>query len=133
MAAKKTWRIERKLEMGEESEIARHCWKKIKERTLGKSYRNGKNKEEIFIEKESKQKERKKGREDLDVTRVGYERKRGTKRKEIGKIKKSRYNVQYKEERMPQYLKNRWGNCRWQKIARFRLENKMREGRYYIY
>lgn len=82
-----------------------------------------------FLQKKGANRRReKKEREDLGVTRVGYERKRSTKGREIGKIKKSRYNVQYKGERVSQYLKKRW-----QKIARFRLENEMREGRYYIY
>lgn len=34
MAAKRAWSIERRLEMGNGSEIARDCWKEIKERTL---------------------------------------------------------------------------------------------------
>lgn len=32
---------------------------------------------------------------------------------------------------MPRYLKKGWREERWKRVARYRLENKMREGRYW--
>lgn len=36
-----------------------------------------------------------------------------------------------KNEGLPGYLKKRWGESRWKRIARFRLGNEMRESRYW--
>jgi len=50
------------------------------------------------------------------------------------RIRESRYNKWYKEvkgEGIPEYLKKEWGESRWSRIARFRLGNEMREGRYW--
>lgn len=50
------------------------------------------------------------------------------------KIEDSRYNKWYqmiKEEGVPEYLRNGWGESRWNRVARFRLGNEVREGRYW--
>lgn len=48
------------------------------------------------------------------------------------KIKNSKYNKWYgriKEEEIPGYLKKGWGENRWSRTARYRLENGIRESR----
>jgi len=51
-----------------------------------------------------------------------------------GKINKSQYNKWYKEVKgkgIPKYLRKGWGESRWRRVARFRLGNEVREGRYW--
>lgn len=36
-----------------------------------------------------------------------------------------------KEEGIPEYLKKEWRESKWQKMAKFRLGNEMREGKYW--
>lgn len=36
-----------------------------------------------------------------------------------------------KGEGIPGYLKKRWGESRWKRVARFRLKNEMREDKYW--
>jgi len=50
------------------------------------------------------------------------------------KIRESRYNKWYKKIKgkgIPRYLRKGWGESRWKRIARYRLRNEMREGRYW--
>lgn len=50
------------------------------------------------------------------------------------KIGESNYNRWYKvikEEGVPEYLRKGWGESRWNRVARFRLGNEVREGRYW--
>ncbi|KMQ82861.1 hypothetical protein RF55_21640 [Lasius niger] len=50
------------------------------------------------------------------------------------KIEKSRSNRWYqviKGKGIPKYLKNGWGETRWQRIARFRIGDGVREGRFW--
>ncbi|KYN50622.1 hypothetical protein ALC57_15112 [Trachymyrmex cornetzi] len=49
-------------------------------------------------------------------------------------IRGTRYNKWYgwiKGEGVPEYLKKGWGEGRWRRMARFRLGNEVREGRYW--
>ncbi|KYN20536.1 hypothetical protein ALC57_07111 [Trachymyrmex cornetzi] len=50
------------------------------------------------------------------------------------KIRDSRYNMWYgwiKGEGLPKYLNKGWGEERWRRVARFRLGNEVKEGRYW--
>lgn len=50
------------------------------------------------------------------------------------KIRDSRYNRWYKVikgEGVPEYLRRDWGESRWRRVARFRLGNEVKEGRYW--
>ncbi|EZA51982.1 hypothetical protein X777_09441 [Ooceraea biroi] len=64
-----------------------------------------------------------------------YERERNIQREQRWKkIRELRYNKWYgwvKGEGIPGYLKKGWGEKRWQRVARFRLGNGMRGGRYW--
>lgn len=47
------------------------------------------------------------------------------------KIRESRYNRWYGEwkgEGIPEYLKRGWGESRWRRIVRFRMNNEMKRG-----
>jgi len=49
------------------------------------------------------------------------------------KIRERRFSKWYvwiKKEEIPRYLDKGWGENRWRRVARFRLGNEMREGRY---
>ncbi|XP_076656124.1 uncharacterized protein LOC143360857 [Halictus rubicundus] len=51
------------------------------------------------------------------------------------KIGRARYNMWYgrvKGEGIPGYLKKGWGESRWQRVARYRLGNDMRGGKYWL-
>jgi len=51
-----------------------------------------------------------------------------------GKIRESRYSKWYgkvKGKGIPEYLKKDWGESRWQRVARFRLGNEVKEGKYW--
>ncbi|KYN09441.1 hypothetical protein ALC57_18448 [Trachymyrmex cornetzi] len=51
-----------------------------------------------------------------------------------GKIRNSRYSRWYgwvKGEVLPKYLSKGWGEGRWRRVARFRLRNEVKEGRYW--
>ncbi|KAL6257812.1 hypothetical protein P5V15_011402 [Pogonomyrmex californicus] len=50
------------------------------------------------------------------------------------RIENAKYNRWYryvKGERIPAFLKKGWRENRWRRVARFRLGNEMREGRYW--
>src|SRR5580765_6767756 len=50
------------------------------------------------------------------------------------KIENSNYNkwyVRIKSEEIPEYLKKRWSEVRWKRIARFRLGNEMKKSQYW--
>ncbi|KZC05506.1 hypothetical protein WN55_06989 [Dufourea novaeangliae] len=50
-------------------------------------------------------------------------------------IENSKYNKWYKMVKgrgIPGYLMKGWGEGRWQRVARFRLGNEMRENRYWL-
>ncbi|KYN21992.1 hypothetical protein ALC57_05622 [Trachymyrmex cornetzi] len=50
------------------------------------------------------------------------------------KIRVTRYNRWYgwvKGKGVPEYLRKGWGEGRWRRVGRFRLENEVREGRYW--
>lgn len=57
-----------------------------------------------------------------------------TRRGKWGKIRESRYNKWNGVEKgkgILGYLKWEWKESRWRRVARFRMENKIREGRYW--
>lgn len=49
------------------------------------------------------------------------------KRERIGNSRYNKWYCMIKNEGLPGYLKKRWGESRWKRIARFRLGNEMRE------
>ena len=49
----------------------------------------------------------------------------------IGETKYNKWYGRVKGPGVPGYLKKGWGESRWQRVARFRLGNEMREGRYW--
>ncbi|XP_024889608.1 vicilin-like seed storage protein At2g18540 [Temnothorax curvispinosus] len=70
------------------------------------------------------------------LTEEAIERKEKAKQRQerMGKIMESKYNRWYKlirKDGIPEYLKKGWEEARWNRIARFRLGNEIREGLYW--
>lgn len=131
-AGMRAWNFEKKLEEGKGGELARKCWEEMKGRI-----RRGK--EGIGWEEERRRfiKERGWKMEEMVELRGEelIERKRRLQKEERWKrIWGSEYNRWYKwvkGEGVPGYLKKGWGESRWQRVARFRLGNGIRAGRYW--
>ncbi|KYN19111.1 hypothetical protein ALC57_08555 [Trachymyrmex cornetzi] len=98
-AGRRAWNFEKRMREGKGNELARECWKEMRERMEG-----GKRKEEfIELEKVDKEKQREERRE---------------------KIRNSRFNRWYgrvKKEGMPVYLKKIWAGNRWKRMVNYRL------------
>jgi len=134
--ARRARAYEKRIEEGSGSELGRECWKEIKKRE-GKAT-VGWEKERIDLLQSGRiEGERvileEKGEENWfnRIIERDIERQRNERKK---KITESRYNRWYKEikgEGIPEYLKKGWGEKRWRRVARFRLGNEMREGRYW--
>ncbi|EZA48933.1 hypothetical protein X777_12963, partial [Ooceraea biroi] len=123
-AGMRAWKYEKKLEEGEGGDLARERWKEMKKRAkegrILKGMGNGKERIHGGERMENR------GGEDI------YEKERNVQREQRWKkIRESRYNKWYgwvKGDGIPGYLKKGWEEKRWQRVARFRLGNGMREG-----
>ncbi|KYN11576.1 hypothetical protein ALC57_16268, partial [Trachymyrmex cornetzi] len=125
-AGKRAWAFEERLRRGVGSRLARLCW----EEAMGN------------LRKREKLEGWKRERAILCGKRGGevnfeeiQERDREMQRVERWeKIRDSRYNRWYrwvKGERLPKYLSKGWGEGRWRRVARFRLGNEVKEGKYW--
>ena len=129
-------RYEEKLEEGEGSEWTRGCWEEVKKRegkraSIWEEQRKGFYKERGMSEELVKRIRREGG----EVIGQLEERDREVQAQErFERIEKSRWNKWYKEIRtvgLPRYLKEYGKEERLVRIARFRLGNEMKEGRYW--
>jgi len=127
---------EEKLERGEGTLWARRCWEEIKER----GNRRGSVWEEqrkSFYEERGVSVEWVRGQRErgVEVREVVEQRDKEIQQQErFERIQRSRWNRWYKEIRtlgMPRYLKEKWKEERMIRVARFRLGNEMREGKYW--
>ncbi|XP_024881912.1 vicilin-like seed storage protein At2g18540 [Temnothorax curvispinosus] len=131
-ASKRAWKFERKLEEGRGGRIAKKCLEEMKERWK---------KERIIGRWEQERKEywegigvEKGGEEGLTEEAIEHKEKAKQRQERMGKIMESKYNRWYKRIRkdgIPEYLKKGWEEARWNRIARFRLGNEIREGLYW--
>lgn len=104
---------------GEEGEPGRSAWERGWEECRKKGRRRG----EAEQEQEGEGYGRTEAEDREEQERERWERIRG-----------SRFNGWYKEvvaTGVPGYLKRGWGEERYRRVARFRLGNEMREGRYW--
>jgi len=135
-AGRKARTFEKRMEEGGGSELGRECWEEIRKRE-GKATDGWEKKRKYLCER---------GRIGGEGVRVGEKGEENwfnkiiemdielQRRERKKKINESRYNKLYKEikeEGIPEYLKKGWGKKRWRRVTRFRLGNKMREGRYW--
>ncbi|EZA50916.1 hypothetical protein X777_10743, partial [Ooceraea biroi] len=137
-AGKRAWSFEKRISEGRGSEIARRCWEEMRERSKqGRVGSDWERERANFYEIKGwkiEDMERKREEEENWFGEV-LKREKEIQRKERGeKIGESRYNAWYKRvkcEGIPGYLKKGWGESRWRRVARFRLGNEMRGGRYW--
>ncbi|KYN22664.1 hypothetical protein ALC57_04934 [Trachymyrmex cornetzi] len=137
-AGKRAWAFEERLRVGRGGELARLCWEE-----MGGRGRRGEKLEGWGGEREKFFGDR---GVDIGRWRGGGEEGEGIwkelrdKDVELQKgerwesIRGTRYNKWYgwiKGEGVPEYLKKGWGEGRWRRMARFRLGNEVREGRYW--
>lgn len=114
-AEKRAWKFEKRLEEGKGAQIAKKCWREMKERWKRGRIIGGweQERKEFLEEREIRNEE-----EELDIkvleewenTRQKEERRR--------RIKYSTYNDCYKEimsDKIPKYLKKGWTEKRWKK------------------
>ncbi|XP_011881792.1 PREDICTED: golgin subfamily A member 6-like protein 1 [Vollenhovia emeryi] len=135
-AGRRAWRFEERLRKGQGTEIARACLKEVEEKERGKGSRWEEGRRRFFEERGYAWEEVKRLQEEgIDMEERLEDRDRKVQEQEAGgKIRESRYNKWYKEirtEGTPRYLKERGKEKRIRAIARFRLGNEMREGRYW--
>ncbi|KAL6416732.1 hypothetical protein ACFW04_013190 [Cataglyphis niger] len=128
-AGRRAWGFEKKLEEGRGSGIARRCWEELREKSRRK------------IDLSKWEEERCRYFEDRGMGMVKVEAKRSEEVLDFGyfvkkdremdekerweRIEESRYNSLYREIKgsgIPEYLRRDWGESRWQRMARYRLE-----------
>ncbi|XP_067217103.1 LINE-1 retrotransposable element ORF2 protein [Linepithema humile] len=137
-AGRRAWRFEKRLDEGRGSEIARECREEMKERFKEGRVRSEWEEErrkfleerEISIEEVEKKKEKGEARYE-ELERRDKEKQRKERREKISESRFSRWYKEVKGEGIPDYLKKGWGESRWKRVARFRLGNEVREGRYW--
>lgn len=130
--------FEKKLEEGRGGMLARKCLEEMKRRIReGKKLSSWEEERKKFFEERGKEvKEMEERREEGEEVYEGWEERDREKQKEERweRIRESRYNRWYegiKEEGVPEYLKKGWGESRWKRVVRFRLNNEMRGARYW--
>ena len=137
-AGMRAWGYERKLEEGKGGELARECWEEMKRRMRrGKVLEGWEEEREQYYKDKGwtvEEVERLRDKGELRGEEL-VERERRTQEEERWrKIGEGKYNKWYgrvKGVGVPGYLKKGWGEDRWRRIARFRLGNEMRGGRYW--
>ena len=135
---KRAWGFEKRMEERGGSELARECWREMREKASeGKTGSNWeKERREYFEEKGWRTEEVERRREEGsgwlgEILKKDVEEQR---KERWEKIVRLEYNSWYKEikgEGIPEYLKKGWEESRWKRIARFRLGNEMRGNRYW--
>ena len=119
-AGKLTWSYEKKLRERKEGELAKECWKdseRKKERERKQQGQRGMVGRETGI---------------LQVKEIERIDKEMQKNERWQKIIDSKYNKCIKEEGVPRCIKGKWSANRVRKLARYRLGNEVKEGRYWI-
>ncbi|XP_071650744.1 uncharacterized protein [Temnothorax longispinosus] len=131
-ASKRTWKFERKLEEDRGGEIARKCLEEMKERwKRGKVIGRWEQERKDYLEGIGVEME---GGEELEEEKLEKKERDKERQERMEKIVGSKYNRWYKSIRkdgIPDYLMKGWEEARWNRIARFRLGNEVREGLYW--
>lgn len=135
-AGLRSWGFERRLENGKGSDLARECLEEMRSRVRKKGLLSKweEERKNWMEEKGCVEGKESAGEEGLVMGRFLEREKKRQREERWGLIEKSRYNRWYKEVKgvgVPGYLKKGWREGRWQRMARFRLGNEMREGRYW--
>jgi len=123
---------------GKGSEVARRCWEEMRRRVrAGKVLSDWEKERKGFfaergVELVAMEEERERGVFEFQTLE---ERDRALQREERWeKIRESKFNRWYgrvKGEGIPGYLKKGWAESRWSRVARYRLGEGVREGRYW--
>ena len=137
-AGLRAWGYERKLEEGQGGELARMCWEEIKGRAKrGKALGEWEGERRGFFEERGWTVEGLERMREVGEMRGEELVRREKKLQEAERwerIRESKFNRWYgaiKGVGVPGYLKKGWGECRWRRVARFRLGCEMRGGRYW--
>ncbi|KMQ84472.1 hypothetical protein RF55_17685 [Lasius niger] len=137
-AGKRAWGFEKRLEEGRGSEIAKRCWDEIRVRCKRKKGVSNWEEERCgFFEIRGisiKEMEIQRKEGVFDFRRVIVREIELDRKERWERIENSSYNVYYKETKgkgIPGYLKKGWWESRWQRVAKFRLGNGMRESGYW--
>lgn len=137
-AGMRAWSYEKKLGEGGGAELARLCWEEMRERAKdGKVLGKWEEERRSFYEEKSwsiKEIEKMREEGELRGEEVVAREKRWQEAERWEGIRNSRYNSWYgrvKGKGVPEYLKRGWKEERWQRVARFRLGDGMRGGRYW--
>jgi len=137
-AARRAWGYEKRLEEGRGSELGRECRSEMKKRFKeGKTRAEWENGRRRFWKNRGIRIEEieDKGMEEVGIFEELIRKDKEEQRRERWeRIKEGRFCKWYKEIKgggIPEYLKKGWGEGRWRRIARWRLGNEIREGRYW--
>ncbi|XP_070526501.1 golgin subfamily A member 6-like protein 1 [Cardiocondyla obscurior] len=137
-AGMRAWKYEIRLNEGRGDELARWCWKEIKEKAReGKTIERWKKKRKEYYKKMGwsiKEVEEKRLKGELRGKVLIKKDKEMQRKERKEKIIESRFNKFYKrikKEGVPEYLKKGWKEERWMRMARFRLGNEIKGYRYW--
>jgi len=137
-AGRRAWRFEERLAEGKGSEVARRCWEEMRRRVrAGRMLSEWEKERKGFFEERGVElvaMEEGRERRVFEFQAI-EERDRALQREERWeRIRESKYNRWYgrvKGEGIPGYLKKGWAESRWSRVARYRLGEGVREGRYW--
>jgi len=137
-AGRRAWGLEERLAKGKGSEVARRCWMEMRRRVKAGGVLSEWEKERqgFFRERGIEQEEVEEGRDGGGFNfREMEERDKVRQREErwerIRGSRSNRWYVRIKGEGIPGYLKKGWAEKRWMRLAKFRLGEGVREGRYW--
>jgi len=137
-AGRRARSFEERLEEGRGGVLAQMCLREIKDRCLKGTELSSWERErsEFFrergIEWKDWERQRVEGRITfVEVERKDWERQREENGRRINEGRSCRWYGWIREEGIPKYLEKGWGESRWRRVARFRLGNEIREGRYW--
>lgn len=126
---------EEKLEKGGGGEWARKCWEELKRRGRRGDSKWERQRKDFYRERgvstewvRRRRAEGREGREEIEGRDIKMQQ-----QEKFERVQKSKWN-RYKEMRVlgiPNYLKEKRKEGRMIRVARFRLESEMREGRYW--
>lgn len=137
-AGRRAWGFEKRLEEGRREELAIECMRELRRRaenggklSVWERERNEFSGVRGVGVREVESDEREQGEMWVKIERKGRDLQIAERWE---KIRESRYNIWYGRvtgEGIPSYLKKGWGESRLRRVARFRLDNEMGEGRYW--
>jgi hypothetical protein len=134
-AGRRAWGFEKRLEEGKGNKLTR--WEEMRGRYKeDKADSEWKKERRRFFEEREwdvREVERRRMKGDLwfgELTKRDREKQREERAQKIGSSKYCRWYGVIKTDDIPEYLKKDWGENRWRRMMRYRVENEIKESAY---